>query len=169
MEFTPFATRRTAHHWSSPAAIHLLQVLVPERACSLCYCPRLLPCYLPLRCCGTGFGGLEDLHSAQCHSGQRTGADLEVGPHRAGPLQSGGHDLGAGCSHPPRLVYHLRLHPLKLSTRALHLLLVHHPLLPYSEHHSLLLRHRPPGPGPLRVPGVDDGWLQFALTSGWFV
>ena len=56
-----------------------------------------------------------------------------------------------------------------LHHRALHLLLVHHPLLPYSEHHSLLLRHRPPGPGPLRVPGVDDGWLQFALTSGWFV
>lgn len=101
----------------APAAIHPLQVLVPERACPLCYCPRLLPCYFPLRCCGAGFGGLEDLHSAQCHSGQRTGADLEVGPHCTGPLQSGGHDLGAGCSHPDRLVYRLRLHPLKLSAR----------------------------------------------------
>lgn len=101
----------------APAAIHLLQVLVPERACPLCYCPRLLPCYLPLRCCGASFGGLEDLHSAQCHSGQRTGTNLEVSPNCAGPLQPGGYDLGAGCSHPPRLVHRLHLHPLKLSAR----------------------------------------------------
>lgn len=101
----------------APVAIYLLQVLVPERACPLCYCPWLLPCYLPLWCCGAGFGGLEDLHSVQCHSGQRTGADLEVSPHCAGPLEPGGHDLGAGCSHPPRLVHRLHLHSLKLSAR----------------------------------------------------
>lgn len=101
----------------APAAIHLLQVLVPERACPLCYCPWLLPCHLPLRCCGAGNGGLEDLHSAQCHSGQRTGADLEVGPHCVGPLKPGGRDLGTGCSHTPRLVYRLHLHPPKLSAR----------------------------------------------------
>lgn len=104
----------------APAAVCLLQVLVPGEdggLCALHHRPRVLPCHLPLQCRGPGPGGLEDLHSAESHNRQGAGTELEGVPHSAGPLEPGGCDLVAGHPHAPGPVHHLCLLTVQLPAR----------------------------------------------------